>query len=465
MGKFVTKHHPGGLRARYGVLLALAAAVVAAVAASSGSASGPSSQVKNADACLQLASDPSGTCSTSSLPAGSTVTLSLTLTNEKTSNTVIGSANLDAPAGFSIHPATAAPGSIVNLAGSTSSELQLRNMSIAPGGAQAITFQVDVPCTATSANWSLRVKQSNNFSGSPGNDFNIVSQSGLNSSTAAGIPSKIVFSTQPPSLVKTADAFGAGVSLEDSCGNTTGGGGSLSLGLNQPTAPVAGGGGTLTGGGPVTPTSSTTNFSNLSVSASGIGYTLTATFTPASGPAITADSSAFDVLDVVNNCATACSGDTSDSTSTDLNVTAPDTIGYLGLSLAGQAPAGTTCQLLDGSTKALTPLGQSYLVVPPTRPVGTKDYFNIKVQITLLKRALQGIGVSNIKVCKNVADTTTGAVTMKQVPLCPSPAKKWLTNPTGAPTACIVSQTADNAGDAVITMLINSVDPHGFTGG
>jgi hypothetical protein len=448
---------------RYGVLLALAAAVVAAVAASSGSASGPSSQVKNADACLQLQSDPVGTCSTGTLPAGSTVTLALTLTNEQSSNTVIGSANLDAPVGFTIHPATAAPASIVNLAGSTGSELQLRNMNIAPGGAQTITFPVDVPCTATAANWGLRVKQSNNFSGSPGNDFNIVSKAGLSSTTAAGTPAAVAFSSQPPSLVKTATTFSAAVSLEDACGNTTSGSGSLSLSLNQPTAPVAGGGGSLSGGGAVTPTS-TTSFDNLSVSAPGIGYTLTATFTPTSGSPITADSSAFDVLDVVSNCANGCSGDASDTTSTDLNVTAPDTSGLLGLSLAGQAPAGTTCQLLDGSTKTLTPLGQSYLVVPPTRPAGTKDYFNIQVQITLLKRALQGVGVSNIKVCKNVVGSS-GAVIMQQVPPCPSPAKKWLTSPTGAPNACIVSQTSDNAGDAVITMLINSVDPHGFTGG
>lgn len=487
MRKSVTKHHPGRLRARYGVLLALAAAVVAAVAASSGSASGPSSAVKNYDACLQqgttssLPGNPTDTgCSTSSLPGNSITQVTLRISNEQGSNTTIGSLNLDAPGGFAFQYDSAHQPSIVDAAnttqtaagvvgsGSTAGQLQLRYLAVTPNNGVDVTFWVFVPCQPTSFGWKIATKQSNTFNGT-GNDFNLISSSssGFTSGVAAGTASQVVFTTQPsPSPVKTGSTFSTAVSVEDSCGNSTGGGGSLLLSLNQPTEPVSGGGGTLTGGDSVTATSPTV-FNNLSVSAPGIGYTLTATFRPTSGSPITADSAPIDVLDFVTDCASACSGDTTDTTSTDLNVAAPDTNGLLGLSLAGAAPAGTTCTLLDGSQATLTPLGKSYMVIPPTRTDPSKDYYNIKVTITLLKRALQGVGVSNIKVCKNQLDksTTSATVIMKQVPPCPSPAKKWLTAPQGAPNACIVSQTSDNAGDAVITMLINSVDPHGFTGG
>ena len=110
----------------------------------------------------------------------------------------------------------------------------------------------------------------------------------------------------------------------------------------------------------------------------------------------------------------------------------------MGLSL--NAGSTATCNGL-----AVLGLSSAFTVVPP--PGHTA--YDIPVVLTINKRGLQGVGVSNIVVCKNSGPGTD----LSQLGKCP---KK------GAPTSpCVVSQTSSNAGDAVIKMLINSTDPGG----
>lgn len=577
------------------VLALVFLAVIAAVVIPVGDASGPSSEVKNYDACLQYGTN---TCSTSGLPAGSTVRLSLTLNNHVESNVTIGSANLDAPTGFSIHSSGvnfSGPGTVGT--GTTTGELQLRDLNIPPSTSATFSFLVDVPCTISgSGDWSLRAKQSNTFNGNPGNDFNLTGFLGQTSNVAAGggsldhfavtvpstpspfvagtaftatvtakdscnntatgfngsatltsnlgtapnplptatppaplpsgiqnggagvtvtvvngvgttsitavkaesgrtltatstvpaatgttaatftvgpaSPAQLAFSTQPVAQIQKNGSFGVAVSAEDAWGNAAPASGNVTLALNLPSAAGAGGlGANLT---PTTPSaaldsSGTATFTGLAIDTTGIGYHLTASY-----GSVTKQSSAFDVLNLSDCTSTGCSGgDTSILSS--LSVSGPGS-GKLGVGLSPPSGGTVNCLLTGQTTPTpINQLGSSFQVVPPPRTDATTDYFNIQVVLTIYKRALQGVGASNLRVCKSypVVDSSGNPVTdssgaqvyqLQQMPQCPSPAKKWLTAKTGAPFACIVSQTSTNAGDALITMLINSQDPWGLGG-
>lgn len=290
----------------------------------------------------------------------------------------------------------------------------------------------------------------------------------------AAAPAQLAFSTQPPSPILTNATFAVGVSLEDAFGNPTAptdATSTVNLTLDPPGDPTAGGvGAKLNGTIAVVPDSSgTASFTGLSVDTSGTGYTLTATYgslTTTYG-SLTTTSSAFDVFDKLADCTQSCSSDDASST-TLLSVNAPDTSGKLGIGLS--TPPGSAPCYLTGATSPTTqtPIGSAFQISPPAR-TGGNDPYNIVVTLTLLKGALQqaGVGASKIIVCKNPSPSQLANLTnpppgaLVQVPACPSPAKKLLQ--TGSDFACIVSQTADNAGDAVITMLINSSDPHGIT--
>jgi hypothetical protein len=239
----------------------------------------------------------------------------------------------------------------------------------------------------------------------------------------------------------------------------------VTLSLNAPADPGAGGVGASLS--PSTPSAAiapggTATFSGVSVDTSGIGYSLTAHY-----GSVTAQSAAFDVLNLAQCGGGGCSGGDT-STLGSLTVGGPDTSGQLGAGLSPPGSGPFSCLLTNGTQTNLSPLGSSFQIVPPARANPAADYFNIKVVLTVYKRALQGRGVSNLVTCKSYTTTNPSThvttTTMQQVPVCPSPAKKWLTSPTGAPFACIVSQTSSNAGDAIITMLINSQDPWGHTG-
>jgi hypothetical protein len=174
------------------VVTALAAVAIALTPA--GSASPPSSGIKQYNVCLARSATPA-TCDTSTLPGGSTVSLTLTITNANSSTQSLGSMNLDGPldtSGKPIFPINLDPakGPLPTfLSGSgafgtnTSGELQLQDLNLAPGSQLSVSFSVTTPC-AGSGTWKAPAKQSNRFLGT-GNDFTLLSSNGLTSSVGS----------------------------------------------------------------------------------------------------------------------------------------------------------------------------------------------------------------------------------------------------------------------------------------
>lgn len=177
---------PGGSDRRHrslrGLALVGALAALGVIVVSSGAAKPPASEVKKYDACLQYGSLP--LCSASgahtNLPGGSSVQLQLKITNELASNQPLGSANVNAPAGLPIDTTQPVTSSIPGTIGSptTSSQIQLRNLNLAPDSSVTVNFFVTTPCSGGPFTWQIPVKQSNNFLGT-GNDFSLILAAGL----------------------------------------------------------------------------------------------------------------------------------------------------------------------------------------------------------------------------------------------------------------------------------------------
>jgi hypothetical protein len=365
------------------------------------------------------------------VPGGSSVTIDLVLTN-LSSPQAIGSANVTAPNGFTVTAAAiGGAGNVDNTFPTTL--LKLRNLAIGPGTSQTISMTVTTPCASGPYTWGIRVKQSNDFSGPPGNDFSFQSDgSNLVTTVAgAGAPGSLAFTMQPgggqvaPATLPTVE-----VTVYDTCGNVaTDADEDVSLALDPPDDTGFGGGGSLGGTTEVKPTSGVATFSDLTVDASGQGYRLVASYPGLDD--VTSDE--FSVYDFFGPCTTPPCGVSDDTTVIELNTTSTDTVG-----LSLKAGSSATCE-------GLQVLGSAFTVVPPPGHAA----FDIAVTLTINKRGLQGVGVANIVVCKNSGPGTD----LEQLGKCP---KK------GTPREpCIVSQTSSNAGDAIIKLLINSTDPGG----
>ena len=103
--------------------------------------------------------------------AGQTTSFTLTVVNRATTQQ-LGSANLTAPGSFSLIGASApSPGGTATVVGSTGGRLELRSLSLPAGGTLSVTFTAEASCAAGTSVWSIVAKQSNNFSGPPGNNF------------------------------------------------------------------------------------------------------------------------------------------------------------------------------------------------------------------------------------------------------------------------------------------------------
>jgi hypothetical protein len=102
-------------------------------------------------------------------------TFTVTLTNDLSSNTTLGSANVSPPAGFHFDtdPAKAGPDQAGWTATVVSNVLQIRSLSssdsLAPGHSMTAFVRIDTPASLPTTNcdaaWSVLVKQSNDFNG------------------------------------------------------------------------------------------------------------------------------------------------------------------------------------------------------------------------------------------------------------------------------------------------------------
>jgi len=195
------------LRVRW-LVAAIGAAVAAVVLAQVGAASGPASGNKLFDACLQYSGAPDCTSipassTNTSLPGGSEPTLTLKLWNDPSSGASlnIGSLQLQAPAGFSIDTTSFAGLTSGTIAAASASSFQIRNLSLSRGQSVSVTFSTSapIPCAGGQYAWGVRAKQSNDFSGPPGNDFTQNKTTGLTSVVTPGC--KLVFTEQPTSAI------------------------------------------------------------------------------------------------------------------------------------------------------------------------------------------------------------------------------------------------------------------------
>jgi hypothetical protein len=140
-----------------------------------------------------------------SVGSGQTIDFTLTVVNTSGSQQ-IGSANVTAPSTFSlISTHQPSPAGTATIVGSTGGTLQLRNLALPPGGTVTVTFRTEVPCATGDYPWSIIAKQSNNFSGPPGNNFTL-DVAGSNLTTLVNGQCSVDWLTQP-SDTRSGDAI------------------------------------------------------------------------------------------------------------------------------------------------------------------------------------------------------------------------------------------------------------------
>jgi hypothetical protein len=233
--------------------------------------------------------------------AGGTTTAVLRLTNNASPQS-LGSANITVPSGYTLNGGTLSPpgGTPPTKSGNT---LQLRNLNLAPSASVDVSINVTTPCIGgTPATWTLIVKQANNFSGPPGNDYVRLAGTVAPSTTVSGSACLLRFANQP-NTTETGGTIrdgykstGNGIRVEifdpntnqvvDSDANV-----SLSLGYNPAS-------GTLTGGAAIQATHGVATFGGLSIDTPG-PYKLKASSPAASNEPLSAQ---FMVSNVVDEC-------------------------------------------------------------------------------------------------------------------------------------------------------------------
>ena len=228
-----------------------------------------------------------------SLPSGST-SATLRLTNNANPQS-LGSANITLPSDY-----TLVSGSVGTKSGNT---LQVRNLNLASGASVDITINLKTPCVgAGSEAWGLIVKQANNFSGPPGNDFVRATGTAAPSTTVSGSQCLLRFANQPNttatgSTIKDGyNSTGNGIKVEiydPGTGQTVDSDANVTLTLSYKPS-----GGALTGGGATAAVAGVATFSGLSIDAAG-PYKLQASSPAASN---TPNSNQFMVSDTVTEC-------------------------------------------------------------------------------------------------------------------------------------------------------------------
>ena len=153
----------------------------------------------------------------------------LTLKNDMKSKQPLGSANFTAPAGFSVPSSSqsvtqggntwtvASDGSrVITFRPSTSGDALLPNESL------SASVNVTVPGSCSSALWQVQAKQSNDFSGQPGNDFlvNLETSDLIPLGSFVIAPIQTVKDGQTIPAILTEVAHPSSTTAKDTCGLT-----------------------------------------------------------------------------------------------------------------------------------------------------------------------------------------------------------------------------------------------------
>jgi hypothetical protein len=247
-------------------------------------------------------------------------TLTATFTNENKPGTGIklGSANFTPPAGITVD------GTKLSLSGCSGCSatldalgiIELRGLNQAPQGQPIVLTMGNVAtaasgCTvAAPCTWGYEAKQSNDFSGPPGNDLTL----DPNTSSITTVLGSLQFVTQPTGAQVGQDITGTpydpngqAVSVEviDFAGKPTAYDGSVALALSNPAVTL--------GGTPAQASGGMAFFTALTVGAPGYGYTLTAS---SQDSLPTATSNSFDVYAFASDVqckGSVCSNNVNDS--------------------------------------------------------------------------------------------------------------------------------------------------------
>lgn len=407
-----------------------------------------------APAVAQAGSTSSGTCGTSSgkcfavsvtptgVAAGDSASFAFTITNEAGTQQ-LGSVKITAPSALTITGASAS-------SAVTSTSALFLDLSLAPSASTTLTVTATAACGAGQYTWAMEVKQSNDFSGPPGNDFLIDPASAANlSGTVAGACS-LAFSGQPSAtaaghvIAAGFDSSGAPVQVEvlDGAGHLA----TTSAAVVNVAIATNPGSGALSGTAAVSASGGVASFTNLSIGTPGIGYTLLAT-SPGIAPVTSAY---FTIYGSLAGCSSSCTGSASSKTTTGSATPSTATAGdVIGVGLGG---VSYTC-------------GSSY------QPVS--DPFNVNL-LTASGSALDAQFSATLEITKAAVQASghTGASTWQicyadTVPFTAQPSTSGTallggtTYYTGLlpdcsssqPAPCVQARNKDNAGDVVITFL------------
>jgi hypothetical protein len=382
--------------------------------------------------------------------AGSTVTLAATLHNES-SPQQLGSANITVPAGFTVGALT--PPSAGTVVGNV---IQLRNLAIAPGQSLSVGISTTVPCAPSTATWQVRAKQSNDFSGPPGNDFSLDTGKSQLSTTVVG-SCHLGFSTQPADAAKTVAISttpfnrpaGGPVQVEVLDGTNavvTSSTIAITVGID-PSSPNPAPGSALSGTLTKNAVAGVASFGDLSVNLHGV-YALSATAAGVSP----ATSGTFTVWDNVAPCAPSspCGATVSSPKSETAQFGATSsTAGVLLLSLGQDAPGTLDCGDSFNHAPSVG-IGGTYLVTA----TGIKT-----LTTTIDKSVVQAEpnnGAAFYKVCFESDEPFVGSAGTIVPPGMPAllPDCKAVS---GVPP-CLQSVTKDKAGDVVETVNLPADD-------
>jgi hypothetical protein len=382
------------------------------------------------------------------------VGFSFTLTDETTTQR-LGSADITPPStpapGFTVSAA-----SIVGGAGSAAvvgNVVELRSLPVAPGQSATVTFSVTAPCAAGVGTWGVVAKQSNDFSGPPGNDlsFDAANSSGLmttvtgschlgfvNEPTDTTINTTITtqpFNTPPGNPIEVEVLDGGNNVVTSSTAPIT-----VQI---DPNSPQPGANAVLSGTLTQIASLGVASFGDLSINVHGV-YDLLAT-----SPGLTSATSTvppgFAIWDQGANCQISCSGSVAIPKVQTSQATAPSNQGFLLLTV-GQNPLPLQCandgfhHAPDGST-----VSSFGFVNNGTTVVGTLVIDINKIQV---QAAGPNNGVASYAVCAqgfgNIIDP---------VPSCKA---------NGGQAPCVQSATKTNAGDILETITTTFPDPGSY---
>jgi hypothetical protein len=388
----------------------------------------------------------------SSVAAGSTNQFSVTLKNETTTQQ-LGSANITPPAGFTVTSAVSPPGT-----GTVSSNvIQLRNLSVPPGGSITVTFLLSASCAGGGGAWTLVVKQANNFSGTPGNDltFDQANSSPNPLATTVTGSCHLAFTGQPAdtgvnTIITTTPGDPAGAPIEvdvlDGNGNlVTSSTAAITVAID-PSSPQIGPGAMLGPADGLTQTASGGKalFSDLTINVIGV-YDLVAT-SPGLTPPLPAPQVTSAIFHIGAACQLNCNATVSQPKKQTSQVSAPSTSGFLFLSVGVVHVQDLPLQCQnDGFFHA--PGVSTVSSLNFTAGVATKT-----LVVAIDKSVVQGNGpnngVSSYQVCYQ--NPITGVI-IDPLPMC---------NKTGGAPPCVDSITKTNAGSIIETITLSGDDPN-----